>query len=64
MTNDILESIKNYCKIKLGYQKAVSSFLIGKLHKAEPIFSQSHKTGTAFVTLGENRLGFVQFANR
>ena len=28
MTNDILESIKNYCKIKLGYQKAVSSFLI------------------------------------
>lgn len=28
MTNDILESIENYCKIKLGYQKAVSSFLI------------------------------------
>ena len=53
MTNDILESIKNYCKIKLGYQKAVSSFLIGKLHKA----------GTAFVTLGENRLGFVQATN-
>ena len=23
-----------------------------------------HKTGTAFVTLGENRLGFVQVANQ
>ncbi len=49
MTNDILESIKNYCKIKLRYQKAVSSFLIGKLHKAEPIFSQSHKSSPGFV---------------
>ena len=40
--------------IGLECQKAVRNLVAGNLHK----------TGTAFVTLGENRLGFVQFANQ
>ena len=40
--------------ITLGCQKAAHILVIGNLHKP----------GTAFVTLGENRLGFVQVANQ
>ena len=37
-----------FCRIR-GCKKAVSSFLIGKLHKAGTIFSQSHKSSSGFV---------------
>ena len=40
--------------IGLECQKAVHNLVAGNLHK----------TGTAFVTLGEKRLGFVQPANQ
>ena len=40
--------------ITLGCQKAAHNLVIGNLHK----------TRTTFVTLEENRLGFVQVANQ